>query len=280
MAGKIFYRERRKVDDGEKKPRCTLVAVAGVDLKIHVKHLRKSELEQIAQAVGAELIELVVDEKGHKMSVGDCRRVADVPDRVTSRDHGREEVADAAHARARQQASAHQEQADGREPRERDASSIRSRSLRSGGCSRTSTSIKIGGQSICDRGTPWHCPPIVDEIVANKDEHKMLVMTGGGTRSRHIYAIGLELGMPTGIIAAFGSSVSRQNALLVATMLARHGGIEIDQDAIIKLPNYFAQGCIPVTQRRCRRTTSSPSRRRRGASRSIGPTSGRSSWPT
>jgi hypothetical protein len=71
MAGKMFYRARRKVDDGEKKPRWTLVAVADVNLKIHVKHLRKSELDQIATAVGAELIELVVDEKGHKMSVGD-----------------------------------------------------------------------------------------------------------------------------------------------------------------------------------------------------------------
>jgi molybdenum storage protein len=106
--------------------------------------------------------------------------------------------------------------------------------------------VKIGGQSICDRGKRA-LPGVIEEIAANKDEHKMLVMTGGGTRSRHIYAIGLELGMPTGIIAAFGSSVSRQNALLVATLLAQHGGIEIDQDAIMKLPNYFAQGGIPVT---------------------------------
>jgi len=107
--------------------------------------------------------------------------------------------------------------------------------------------VKIGGQSICDRGKRA-LPGIAEEIIANKDEHKMLLMTGGGTRSRHIYAIGLELGMPTGIIAAFGSSVSRQNALLLATLLSDHGGIEIDQDAIMKLPNYFAQGCIPVTQ--------------------------------
>lgn len=105
--------------------------------------------------------------------------------------------------------------------------------------------LKVGGQSICDRGV-HALPQVLDEIAANRAEHKMLVMTGGGTRSRHIYAIGLELGMPTGIIAAFGSSVSKQNALLVATILAPHGGIEIDQDAIIKLPNYFAQGCIPV----------------------------------
>ena len=105
--------------------------------------------------------------------------------------------------------------------------------------------VKIGGQSICDRGRQA-LPALVDEIVEIKDEHKILLMTGGGTRSRHIYSIGLELGMPTGIIAAFGSSVSRQNALLLATMLADHGGIEIDQDAVIKLPNYFAQGCVPV----------------------------------
>jgi molybdenum storage protein len=107
--------------------------------------------------------------------------------------------------------------------------------------------IKIGGQSICDRGR-MALPGLAEEIAANRERHKMLLMTGGGTRSRHIYAIGLELGMPTGVIAAFGTSVSRQNALLVATLLSDHGGIEIDQDAIMKLPNYFAQGCIPVTQ--------------------------------
>jgi len=72
MAGKMFYRARRKVEDGEKKPRWTLVAVADVNLKIHVKHLRKNELDQIAKAMGAELIELTVDEKAHKMSVGDA----------------------------------------------------------------------------------------------------------------------------------------------------------------------------------------------------------------
>jgi len=106
--------------------------------------------------------------------------------------------------------------------------------------------IKIGGQSICDRGKRA-LPALVDEIAANREAHKMLLLTGGGTRSRHIYAIGLELGMPTGIIAAFGTSVSKQNALLLATLLAPHGGIDIDQDAIMKLPNYFAQGGIPVT---------------------------------
>ncbi len=106
--------------------------------------------------------------------------------------------------------------------------------------------VKIG-RTVDLRPRQARAPGVIDEIVANKDEHKMLLMTGGGTRSRHIYAIGLELGMPTGIIAAFGTSVSKQNALLVATLLAPFGGIEIDQDAIMKLPNYFAQGGVPVT---------------------------------
>ena len=105
--------------------------------------------------------------------------------------------------------------------------------------------LKIGGQSICDRGIKA-LPAIIEEIVANKDRHKMLLTTGGGTRSRHIYSIGLELGMPTGIIAKFGSSVSEQNALLVATLLYPWDGLKIGHDEIVKLPTYFAEGCIPV----------------------------------
>ncbi len=105
--------------------------------------------------------------------------------------------------------------------------------------------LKIGGQSICDRGRKA-LPAVVDEIAENKAEHKMLITTGGGTRSRHIYAIGLELGMPTGILAKFGNSVSEQNALLVTMLLAPHGGIKIGHDEIVKLTSYFVQGCIPV----------------------------------
>ena len=105
--------------------------------------------------------------------------------------------------------------------------------------------VKIGGQSICDRGIKA-LPAIVKEVIANKKKHKILLTTGGGTRSRHIYSIGLELGMPTGIIAKFGSSISEQNALLVSTLLAPWGGIKIGHDEVTKLYNYFGQDCIPV----------------------------------
>jgi len=105
--------------------------------------------------------------------------------------------------------------------------------------------VKIGGQSITDRGIKV-LPHLVKEIAANKERHKMLITTGGGTRSRHIYSIGLELGMPTGVIAKFGSSISEQNALLLASLLSNCGGIKIGHDDILKLPNYFALGGIPV----------------------------------
>ncbi|MGE5397141.1 MAG: hypothetical protein ACM3MK_06335 [Chitinophagales bacterium] len=57
-AAKIFVRERRKVEEGEKKPRYAIVGVAGVDLKVFLKHIRKQELEQMAAAVGAEVVYL------------------------------------------------------------------------------------------------------------------------------------------------------------------------------------------------------------------------------
>ncbi len=106
--------------------------------------------------------------------------------------------------------------------------------------------VKIGGQSICDRGVKA-LPPIIREIAAANKKHKILLTAGGGTRSRHMYTIGLELGMPTGIIARLASTISEQNAILIATLLAPWDGVRIHQDDILKLPSYFSQGCIPVT---------------------------------
>jgi molybdenum storage protein len=105
--------------------------------------------------------------------------------------------------------------------------------------------LKVGGQSITDMGAKAILP-VVEEIVANAKKHKMVVSTGGGTRSRHVYAIAMELGMPTGIISKLGQSVSEQNALMISSLLAPHGGVKVGHDDIPKLGAYFAQGCIPV----------------------------------
>jgi len=58
MASKIFVRERRKVEKGEKKPRFRVVGVSGGNVKIYVKHVRKKELEQIGRDCGAEVVYL------------------------------------------------------------------------------------------------------------------------------------------------------------------------------------------------------------------------------
>jgi len=63
MPGMIFYRERVQVVKGEKKPRFMLVAIAGLDMKVYGKHLRKSELEQIAKVMRAKLVLLKGGEK-------------------------------------------------------------------------------------------------------------------------------------------------------------------------------------------------------------------------
>jgi hypothetical protein len=58
MAGKIFYRLRQKAREGAKTPRYRIVAISGLDLKIYGDHFRHAELEQMAESVKAELIQL------------------------------------------------------------------------------------------------------------------------------------------------------------------------------------------------------------------------------
>ncbi len=58
MSTKIFVRERRKVEKGEKKPRFRICGVSGGDLKLYARHIRKKELSQIKDATGAEIIML------------------------------------------------------------------------------------------------------------------------------------------------------------------------------------------------------------------------------
>lgn len=69
MATKIFVRERRKIEKGEKKPRFRVVGVSGSNLKIYVKHVRKKELDQISSESGAEVVYLEAG-KGQKNGGG------------------------------------------------------------------------------------------------------------------------------------------------------------------------------------------------------------------
>lgn len=105
--------------------------------------------------------------------------------------------------------------------------------------------IKIGGQSIFDRGKAavW---PLVEQLAACANHHQIIVGMGGGTRSRHAYSIGLELGLPTGVIAAIGSSTSLQNAHMMQMLMAKHGGVLVNFEEFEKLPMYLRNGGIPI----------------------------------
>lgn len=107
------------------------------------------------------------------------------------------------------------------------------------------TVVKVGGQSIIDRGAKALLP-ILDELVAARRSKPLIIATGGGTRARHAYAIATDLGMPTGVLARLGSSISEQNALMVALLLSQHGGIKIGHDDLPKLAAYIALGSLPV----------------------------------
>ena len=107
--------------------------------------------------------------------------------------------------------------------------------------------VKIGGQSIMDRGAKV-VMPILDELIKAKDTYKILLMTGGGTRARHVYNIGVDFGMPTGVLSKLGDKVSWQNAEILSVLLAKHGGVKIGHgDNLEQLTMFCRLGYLPIT---------------------------------
>ncbi len=100
--------------------------------------------------------------------------------------------------------------------------------------------LKIGGQSIIDRGRAAVFP-LVDEIAANLKSHKMIIGTGAGTRARHAYSVGIDLGMPTGVLSVLGTFVSMQNARMLHYLLARYGIPFIEPAQFPQLPHYLEE---------------------------------------
>jgi molybdenum storage protein len=100
--------------------------------------------------------------------------------------------------------------------------------------------IKVGGQSIIDRGRAAVFP-LVDEILDNLSRHKMIIGTGAGTRARHAYSVGLDLGMPTGVLSVLGTFVSMQNARMLHYLLAKHGIPFIEPAQFAQLPLYLEE---------------------------------------
>ncbi len=100
--------------------------------------------------------------------------------------------------------------------------------------------VKVGGQSFIDRGRTAVFP-LVDEVVANLPFHKMILGTGAGTRARHAYSVGLDLGLPTGVLSVLGTFVSMQNARMLHYLLAKHGIPFIEPAQFAQLPLYLEE---------------------------------------
>ena len=82
--------------------------------------------------------------------------------------------------------------------------------------------VKIGGKSIMDRGAEAVLG-VVEELKEALVEHRLLMTVGSGVRSRHIFSVGLDLGLPTGVLAALSSTDAEQNGHILAALLASHG---------------------------------------------------------
>jgi molybdenum storage protein len=91
--------------------------------------------------------------------------------------------------------------------------------------------VKIGGASIMDRGRDAILP-IVDELRKLLPEHRLLILTGAGIRARHVYGVGLDLGLPVGSLAPLAASEAGQNGHILAALLAPDGVSYIEHPTI------------------------------------------------
>jgi molybdenum storage protein len=86
--------------------------------------------------------------------------------------------------------------------------------------------LKIGASSIIDRGKDV-VYPLVDALAKALRTKRLILGTGGGMRSRHVMSIGIDLGLPTGVLAQLTAADALGNAHILGTLLAPHGVVAI-----------------------------------------------------
>jgi molybdenum storage protein len=82
--------------------------------------------------------------------------------------------------------------------------------------------IKVGGRSIVDGGRATTYP-LVEAIGAALAERKLIIGVGGGVRARHTFSIGIDLGLPTGVLAQLTLADALGNAHMLGSLLAPYG---------------------------------------------------------
>jgi molybdenum storage protein len=86
--------------------------------------------------------------------------------------------------------------------------------------------VKLGGRSVLDAGRAV-VAPLVEALAAALGRHKLVIGVGGGVRSRHVFAIGSDLGLPPGVLAQLAILDGLGNAHMLGTLLAPHGVVAI-----------------------------------------------------
>ena len=86
--------------------------------------------------------------------------------------------------------------------------------------------VKIGGRSIIDGGRATTYP-LVEAIGAALAAHKLILGTGGGVRTRHVFSVGIDLGLPTGVLAQLSIADALGNAHMLGTLLSPYGVVAI-----------------------------------------------------
>ena len=129
-------------------------------------------------------------------------------------------------------------------------------------CCPTRTCVKVGGRSIIDGGrdasTRWsrRWPAL--------PRHKLIIGTGGGVRSRHVFSIGIDLGLPTGVLAQLALADALGNAHILGTLLAPHGVVAIPPEIFGHLLPLFMQARRASSSTAIRPTRCGSIRRRVG----------------
>jgi molybdenum storage protein len=86
--------------------------------------------------------------------------------------------------------------------------------------------IKIGGRSILDAGRSVTYP-VVEALATLLEDKKLIIGTGGGARTRHVFSIGIDLGMPSGILAQLAQADALGNAHILGALLSPYGVVAI-----------------------------------------------------
>jgi len=105
--------------------------------------------------------------------------------------------------------------------------------------------VKVGGRSILDAGRSVVFP-VVEALADCLQRDKLILSTGGGLRSRHVFSIGIDLGLPTGVLAQLAMADALGNAHVLGTLLAPYGVVAIPPDLLGHLLPLFIESAPGV----------------------------------